>query len=92
MKKISDYQTDERGLTLCRPCWNGAHYIKYKVSHEIGHPEPKRMIVDKPAGAHLNCLRGECQCPCVALATDKPKRVTKKEREEFVKQFQGEMF
>lgn len=92
MRKISDYQTDGRGVVLCRACWNGAHYIKYETSNEIGKPEPKKVIVEKPSGAHLNCLRGACQCPCVALATEKPKRVTKHERDEFIKQFQGEMF
>jgi hypothetical protein len=92
MSKLNDYQTDDRGLILCRNCWNGDHYIKWEASREIGRPEPKKIIVDKPAGAHLNCLRGACQCPCVALATEKPNRVTKREREEFAKQFQGEMF
>ena len=92
MRKLNDYQTDDRGLILCRSCWNGAHYIKYETSREIGKPEPKRVIVDKSAGAHLNCLRGQCQCPCVALAKEHIKRFTKAEREEYAKQFQGEMF
>lgn len=90
--KIGDYQRDERGLLLCRNCWNGAHYIKYETSNEVGRPKPKRVIAEKAAGSHLNCLQGECQCPCLALATEKVKRVSKRERDEYLKQFQGEMF
>jgi hypothetical protein len=92
VSKFSDYKTDGRGLLLCRACWNGAHYIKWEASNEIGKPKPKKVIVDKPAGAHLNCLQGKCQCPCVALETEKPKRVTRREREEYTKQFQADLF
>lgn len=92
MSKIGEYQTDGRGLVLCRNCWNGAHYTKWEVSNEIGKPKPKAMIVDKPAGAFLNCLQGACQCPCIELMNEKPARVTKRQRDEYAKQFQGEMF
>ena len=88
-KMFNRYQLDQTtGLTLCEPCWNGAHYIKWETNNELGRQDkPKKIIVDK--GGQSNCLQGQCECPCIALREEKPKRVSKHERDQYAKEHQA---
>jgi hypothetical protein len=88
-----DILVDGRGVKLCRNCFDGNHYFKWGVTKDHAHKGAiVKFFYDQPRGCFSNCMQGECKCPCVDLMKEKPKRVTKREREEYVKQFQGEMF
>ncbi len=88
-----DILVDGRGVKLCRNCHDGNHYFKWGVSKtESKKKEIVKFFHDSPKGCFSNCMQGLCQCPCVALMQEKPVRITKRERDEYIKQFQGEMF
>ena len=88
-----DILVDGRGLRLCRNCYDGNHYFKWGVTKD--HTRKGQIVKffhDSPKGCYSNCMQGMCQCPCVELMKEKPKVVSKRQREEYTKQFQGEMF
>lgn len=54
LKHVRDF----KGQKLCRPCWDGCHYISDTVSR-------KKIS---------NCEGGECQCHCRKMLEEKVRR------------------
>ena len=38
-----------------------------------------------------NCLQGDCQCPCIAVMLESPKKITKRDRKAAMKELQTEI-
>lgn len=56
---------DYKGQRLCDPCWNGQHYHR-----KVGRSGKAR------GGIIIDCLAGECECPCRALLAEQGRKIS----------------
>lgn len=64
---------DFKQQKLCVNCFNGNHYFKWEMAHEVGRNQPIKVIVSSGRGLDTfsNCLQGGCECHCIALKQEK---------------------